>query len=88
MKVKVHDPMALGNFKKKFGNQVVYCSTIKDCITKSDCCIILTEWDSYKKLKALEIKKLMNKPNIIDARRVLNPKQFSKVNFHAIGLGS
>jgi len=40
------------------------------------------------KLKASEIKKLMNKLNIIDARRVLNPKQFSKVNFHAMGLGS
>jgi len=30
----------------------------------------------------------MNKPNVIDARRILSPKKFSAINFKAIGLGN
>lgn len=86
--VKVHDPKAMDNFKKIFGNKIIYCQTVDECIKNSDCCLILTEWDSYKKLSPQKFKKLMKKPNIIDARRILDPKKFSKLNLQAIGLGN
>jgi UDPglucose 6-dehydrogenase len=88
IKIKVHDPMALENFKNIFGDKIIYCSTINDCIKNSTCCLILTEWDEYKKISQEEIKKLMKIPNVIDTRRVLEPIKFNKINFQAIGLGN
>ena len=56
-------------------------------IKKSDCCIVLTEWDEYGKLKPSTFSNYMRKINIIDARRIYEPSKFLDVNFHAIGLG-
>ena len=88
LKVSVHDPMAIENFKKIFGRKITYHSKVNDCIKNSDCCLILTEWDEYSKLQSSLFKKYMKKTNLIDARRVLDPSKFSKLNFKAIGLGS
>lgn len=88
VKVRVHDPMALDNFKKKIGDKITYCQTIENCLTNSNCCIILTEWDDYKKINREVFSKNMKEVNIIDARRILNPSDFSKFNFKAIGLGN
>jgi len=85
--IRVHDPMAVDNFKKVFRNKISYHNRITDCLNSSDCCIILTEWEQYKKLEPTVFTKNMKNPAIIDARRILNPIKFSKLNFRAIGLG-
>jgi UDPglucose 6-dehydrogenase len=87
LKVKVYDPMAVKNFRKLFKDKIEYCTSIDECLKESDCCCVLTEWDSFKKLKPEKFKKLMKVPNVIDARRILNPEKFSSLNFKAIGLG-
>ena len=87
LNVKVHDPMAMNNFKKKFGDKITYCEKIKNCLENTDCCIILTEWDIYRNLKQKDFIKYMRTPNVIDARRILDPNKFTKINFVAIGRG-
>jgi len=88
LNLKVYDPMAMNNFRKLFKGKVTYCSSIDECLRDSDCCFILTEWDSFGKLKPEKFKKLMKTPNVIDARRILDPKKFSGINFKAVGLGN
>lgn len=87
LKVKVHDPYAMKNFKKIFKNKINYCSFVKSCLSRSDCCLILTNWDIYTKLTQNDFKNYMNTPMVIDARRILDPKKFTKINFKALGLG-
>jgi len=87
IKVRVYNPMAINNFKSLFGKRITYFDSVKDCLRDSDCCVLLTEWNAYKKLTPNNFKK-MNKPNVIDARRVLVPEKFSAINFKAIGLGN
>ncbi len=50
MKVKIHDPMALDNFRKIFHAKIKYCKTVSDGISDSHCCIIMTGADEYKNL--------------------------------------
>jgi UDPglucose 6-dehydrogenase len=88
VKIKVYDPMAMNNFKKLFDERITYCTSIDQCLKDSDCCCILTEWDIFRKLKSKKFIKLMKTPNVIDARRILDHKNFVDVNFKAIGLGS
>lgn len=87
LKVKVHDPMAMKNFMRIFDNMITYCDTVNDCLTGADCCIIMTDWDEYKRLRFDDFKKNMRIPNVIDSRRILDPEKFSDLNFQAIGLG-
>jgi len=85
--VIAYDPSAMINAKKIFGNHVRYASSSIECIKGADCCIVVTEWDEFKKLQPEDFVKNMRQPILIDGRRVYNPKQFSqKLKFAAIGL--
>ena len=88
LRIKVHDPMALKNFERVFGARVSYSASVCECLEGSDCCIILTDWDMYKNLRSSDFLRWMRSSNIIDARRVLDAKEFQEMNFRAIGLGS
>jgi len=86
--IKVYDPMAMPNFKKIFKDQVIYCDSIEECLKDSDCCLILTEWDSFKEIEPDMIKKLMSNPIVIDARRIFDVEKFKNFeDFSALGYG-
>jgi len=87
-KIRVHDPMAIENFRKKFDNKITYSNNVINCLKDTDCCVILTDWDDYKKLTENDFKKHMKNPCVIDARRVFNPKKMHSINFTAIGYGN
>lgn len=88
LKVRVHDPMALNNFRRIFGTKISYVSSIDACLDGSDCCVILTDWDVYKRLRQDSLQRLMRSCNIIDAKRILDQREFQMMNFKAIGLGN
>lgn len=87
MKVKIHDPMALDNFRKIFHAKIKYCKTVSDGISDSHCCIIMTGADEYKNLAPKDFQKNMKKVNVVDAIRILDHKKFKNMSFSAIGLG-
>jgi UDPglucose 6-dehydrogenase len=85
--VKAHDPMAIDNAKKVFGDDIEYYSDKIHSIMDTDCCVIMTEWDEYKELNQASFKKYMKRPNVVDARRLLDPTTMNGINLSAVGLG-
>jgi UDPglucose 6-dehydrogenase len=85
--VKAHDPMAIDNAKIVFGDDIEYYSDKIHCITNTDCCVIMTEWDEYKEINHSFFKKYMKRPNVVDARRLLDPTTMNGINLSAVGLG-
>jgi UDPglucose 6-dehydrogenase len=47
----------------------------------------MTEWDEIAKLKAKDFQAYMKTPNIVDARRVYDPEEFSQLSYAVIGVG-
>ncbi len=71
-----------------FGNAITYANSPLECLSNADCCILLTEWDEFKKLKPEDFIRLMKNPIVVDARRIYNPNEFKqKVKYVGIGLG-
>jgi len=86
--INAYDPAAIPNAKFIFKNKIRYASSPVDCLKDADCCIIVTEWEEFKKLKPEDFTQNMRQPILIDGRRIYNPEEFSKkLNFAAIGLG-
>lgn len=79
--IKVHDPEALDNFKKKFGNKVQYFTNVYEAASGTDGILILTEWNEYRSLDLLRIKKTMKKPYIFDTRHVLDINDLIDIGF-------
>jgi UDPglucose 6-dehydrogenase len=86
--VTAYDPAAISIGKTIFGKKIQYASSAIECLEKAHCCILVTEWDEFKKLKPEDFTKHMHQPVLIDGRRIYNPEDFSqKLKFRAIGLG-
>jgi len=86
--VIAYDPVASKNVKSVFKERINYASSALECIKNADCCIVVTEWDEFKKLKPTDFVKSMRKPILIDGRRIYDPHEFSQeITYFAIGLG-
>jgi UDPglucose 6-dehydrogenase len=82
--VNVHDPRALKNAKKVFKNKLVYFDEYKQIFHNSDCAILMTPWDEYKKINPNLIKQLHYKI-LIDTRRIL--KNSNNDGLISLGIG-
>jgi UDPglucose 6-dehydrogenase len=88
VKIKVHDPMAMKNFEKIFGKEILYHTSIKDCLKESNCCLVLTDWDIFKKIKKQDLVKYMKIPALIDTRGIFEKRNFENIKFESLGLGN
>jgi UDPglucose 6-dehydrogenase len=87
--ITAYDPAAIPNARSIFRGKINYASSAIECLKGVDCCILVTEWDEFRKLTPEEFTKHMRQSILIDGRRIYNPKEFSrKLEFTAIGLGT
>jgi len=87
--VAVYDPAAMERARAIFPNLVNYARSPIECIEGADCCIIVTEWDEFRKIPPRMFIEHMRRSTVIDGRRIYDPKTFSQagIQFLAIGLG-
>ena len=83
--VIIHDPKAMENTRRVFGDKIRYVRTVTDALSKSQCVIIMTQWKQYEKLNNNQFENMKRK-FVIDSRRMLSDKQLD-VDYFAIGLG-
>jgi UDPglucose 6-dehydrogenase len=85
-RIKVHDPQAIQNFKNLFPD-IEYSENEFDAIKEADALIICTEWNEYRSLDLLHVKKLMRGRYILDTRNVLDNESVKNIGFHYEGVG-
>jgi UDPglucose 6-dehydrogenase len=86
--IAAYDPVAVHNAKSIFKDKIRYVNSPIECFKNADCCIIVTEWEEFRKLKPEDFVQNMRQPILIDGRRIHDPKKYScKLKFAAVGLG-
>ncbi len=85
-KIRAYDPSAMNKAKEAL-DEVTFCKDPYDACRDSDCLLIITEWDEFKELDFLKIKKLLKRPLLIDGRNIYEPKRLEKLGFTYIGIG-
>ena len=81
-----YDPKAKESAEEAIGSKIKYAETIEDALKDSECALIITDWDEFKKLTPNDFKKNMKVPNLIDGRRIYDYDEFNKaLNFRAMG---
>jgi UDPglucose 6-dehydrogenase len=86
--VPAYDPVAIPAAKAIFKNKIKYATSTIACLKNADCCILVTEWEEFKKLTPEDFTKNMKQPVLIDGRRIYNPELYkNKMKFTATGLG-
>lgn len=79
-KIKAYDPEAMPGAKRELKN-VIFCKNLYEATRNSDCLVIMTEWEEFRQMDLVRIKKLLRQPIIIDGRNIFESEQMHKLGF-------
>ena len=86
VKIKAFDPKAMENTKEEIKG-IKYCRDPYSVAKDSDCLVIVTEWNEFKKLDLKKIKKLMKQPLVVDGRNIFESVKLKRLGFKYVGMG-
>lgn len=85
--IKVFDPEAMSNVKKKFEDKLYYASNMYDALNDVDALIICTEWSIFRTPDFNKIKSIMKAPVIFDGRNLYDVKDLKNEGFSYTSIG-
>jgi UDPglucose 6-dehydrogenase len=85
--VKVHDPEAMENVKKIFGDKIQYSDHQYDILEGADALLIVTEWPEYRNPDFERMAKVMKSKAIFDGRNLYGLDQMNELGFTYISIG-
>lgn len=81
-----YDTKAKESAEEAIGDKIKYAETIEEALKDSECALLITDWDEFKKITPEDFKKYMKVPNLVDGRRIYDYDEFNKaINFRAMG---
>ena len=86
-KVRVYDPIAMDECKRRVGDKVTYCRDMYDAVLDADALLLLTEWKEFRLPTWGVIKKAMKRALVIDGRNIFDVEELEENEFeyHCIG---
>jgi UDPglucose 6-dehydrogenase len=85
--VRVYDPVAMDECRRRIGNQVTYCRDKYDAVLDADALLLLTEWKEFRLPTWAVIKKAMKRPLVIDGRNIFDAEELVENDFEYYCIG-
>lgn len=86
-KVRVFDPVAMDECRRRIGDKVEYARDMYDAALDADALMLLTEWKQFRLPGWEVLKKTMREPVVLDGRNIYDPKELNKLGFKYFGIG-
>lgn len=85
--IRVYDPIAMDECRRRIGDKVTYCRDMYDAVLDADALLLLTEWKEFRLPTWGVIKKAMHRPLVIDGRNIFDVEELDENEFeyHCIG---
>ena len=86
-KVRVFDPIAMNECKRRVGDVVEYAADMYDAVLNADALLMLTEWKQFRLPSWGVIKRTMNVSLVIDGRNIYDSKELLDlgIKYYCIG---
>jgi UDPglucose 6-dehydrogenase len=85
--IRVYDPRALENLRRRYGEQLQYADSPYSCAKGAEALIIVTEWAEFRNPDFQLLRQLLRQPLIFDGRNLfaLADIQQHGFEYHSIG---
>jgi UDPglucose 6-dehydrogenase len=85
--IRAHDPEAIENTRKIFGDRITYCPINYDALPGADALLILTEWQEFRHPNFQRVKSMLKQPVIFDGRNLYEPSLMKALDFKYYSIG-
>jgi UDPglucose 6-dehydrogenase len=85
--IRAHDPAALENARRIFGNRVSYHRINYEALAGADALLILTEWNEFRHPNFQRIRQMLRQPVIFDGRNLYDPQLMKALEFKYYSIG-
>jgi UDPglucose 6-dehydrogenase len=85
--LRVHDPEAMPNVRRQYGERLVYCRRCEDALQGADALAIMTEWKEFVHPEFDQMRRLMRQPVIFDGRNLYDPRRMRNAGFTYYSIG-
>ena len=85
--VRVYDPVAMNECRRRIGDKVFYAKDMYDAVLDADALLMLTEWKQFRLPSWGVVSKSMKKPLIIDGRNIYDAEELKQNGFEYYCIG-
>ena len=85
--VKVYDPVAMDECRRRIGDRVVYCKDMYDVVIDADALAVLTEWKEFRIPSWSVIKRVMKQSVLVDGRNIYSKDEVIAEGFKYAAIG-
>jgi len=85
-RVTGYDPASMDNFKKHFPD-IEYTKNPYEACRNADIAIFMTEWNEFRELDLMALRKIMRGDALLDPRNIYLPELARKAGFRYAGFG-
>jgi UDPglucose 6-dehydrogenase len=86
--VRTYDPVAMNEAKRRYDDRIYYARDIYDAVVEADALIVVTEWKEFRLPSWTAIRKLMNRPLVLDGRNIYDAAEMREQGFTYNCIGS
>lgn len=79
--VKVFDPIAMAECRRRIGDVVAYAKDMYEAVLDADALLMLTEWKQFRMPSWAVLKKTMKSTVVIDGRNIYDSKELEENGF-------
>lgn len=85
--VRVYDPVAMNECRRRIGDKVFYAKDMYDAVLDADALLMLTEWKQFRLPSWGVVSKSMKNPLIIDGRNIYDAEELKQNGFEYYCIG-
>ena len=86
-RVRVFDPVAMGECRRRLGDKVKYACDMYDAALGADALLLLTEWKQFRLPSWEVVRRSMNHPAVFDGRNIYSPEEMRQNGFYYASIG-
>jgi UDPglucose 6-dehydrogenase len=85
-KIHAYDPHSMEKAKGQL-TKVKYFKDAYAACKGADCAVVVTEWNEFKELDLVKLKKALKQPVIVDGRNIYDPAKMKALGFRYVSMG-
>lgn len=85
--VKVYDPVAMDECRRRLGDRVTYATDMYDALVDADALALVTEWRQFRMPSWNVMKRVMRSPLLVDGRNIYDREEVEAEGFTYTAIG-